>query len=130
MAFPDDAGVCGESEEALDRLTRGWDVSEQTYGVWRDREIGVDVPNLDITPTIDPRPDTQHILAASYTQHSTADLLTSLSELVAHNCQKQILPVSVRDTFLQPDDPFASSLIFVVLPYWPDALLEDVIVGD
>lgn len=128
MAFPDDIGVCRESEEALDRLTRGCDVSQWTMA--GDRVAAIDVPDLDIAPTINPRPDTQHIFAASYTQHSTTDLLASLSELIAHNCQKQVLPISVRNTFLQPDDPFASSFILVVLPYWPNALLENVIIRD
>ena len=85
-------------------------------------------PNLDVAPTVNPRPDTKHILAASHTQYSATNLLTSLSELIAYDCQQQVLPVSVRDTFLQPDYPFTTSLILVVLPYWPNALFKNVIV--
>lgn len=95
-----------------------------------DKEDGIYRPDLDVAPTINPRPYTQHVLAASHTQHGATDLLTSLGELIAHNRQEQVLPVSVRDAFLQPDDPFASSLVLVVLPYWPNALLEDVVVRD
>ena len=92
------------------------------------RGASIHEPNLDVTATINPRPDAQHILATSHTQYSTTDLLTSLSELIAHDCQQQVLPVSIRYSFLQPNDPFTASLILVVFPYRPDALFEDVIV--
>ena len=92
------------------------------------QRIKIYEPNFDITPTINPRPDTQHILTTPHTQYSSTNLLTGLSELIAYNCQQQVFPVSVRDTFLQPDDPFAASLILIVFPNWPDALLENVII--
>lgn len=100
----------------------------QSVVISLDGKAEIYEPDLDVAPTIDPRPDTQHILTASHTQYSTTNLLTGLSELITYDCQQQVLPVSVRDTFLQPDDPFAASLILVILPYGPDALFEDVVI--
>ena len=50
------------------------------------REAELYEPNLDVAPTINPRPDTQYIFAAPHTQYSATNLLTGFSELIAYNC--------------------------------------------
>ena len=58
------------------------------------------LPDLDVPPSINPRPDTKHILATPDTQNSPTDLLARLRELITHNSKQEILPVSIRHPFL------------------------------
>lgn len=79
VTFPDDVRVRWEGQQPLDRLPI--DLISVAPGVKMSR----DLPNLDVSSTINPGPDTQDILTTPYTQHSSADLFTGLGELVANN---------------------------------------------
>lgn len=57
------------------------------------------LPNLDVSSTIDPRPDTQNVLATPYTEHSATDLLTCLCKLISHDSEQHVFPISIGDTF-------------------------------
>lgn len=88
------------------------------------------LPNLDVSSTINPRPDTENILSTPDTQHSTAHLFTSLRELIPDHRKKQVLPVPITHPLLQPQDPFTTPFVLLILPDWPDALFKDVVVRD
>lgn len=85
-------------------------------------------PDLEDPPAIVAGPDAQNVLSISDTEHSPTNLLTSLCELVADYSNEKVLPVSICDSFLQSHDPFATPLIFVILPDWSNAFLEYVVV--
>ena len=82
MALPDDVGVWGEGEEALDCLARTRLLITNLKDLM-ERENSL--PDLDVPPSIDPRPDTKHILATPDTQNGPTDLLARFRELIAHN---------------------------------------------
>lgn len=86
------------------------------------------IPNLDVPPTIVFRPYAEDILATSHTHYHATDLLARFCKLVAHDCEKYILPIPVNDTFLQPDDPLSTLLVFLVFPHWSDVLFEQVVI--
>lgn len=107
MALPYDVGVSREGKQTFDRF-----------------------PDLNVPPTVNPGPDTQNILAAPHAENSTANLVGCLCKLVANDSQQEILPVSISHTLLQPYNPLAAFLICIVLPYWTNAFLEDMVVGN
>jgi hypothetical protein len=107
VALPDNVSVCGEGEQPFDGLS-----------------------DLNVSPTVDPGPNGQNIFTTSHTENSAANFVTGLRKLISNHGQKKILPISVRHTLLQSDDPFSTLLIGLVFPYWPNPLLEDVIVGN
>ena len=82
VALPDDIGVGREGEEALDCLA-GTSLSaiELMEAIGREYLS----PDLDVPPSINPRPDTKHVLATPDTQNSPTDLLASFRELITHN---------------------------------------------
>lgn len=88
------------------------------------------LPNLDVSPSIDSRPYTQYILPTPDAQHSATDFFACFGKLIADNCKEEILPISIRDTFLQSYDPFATPLILFIFPDWPNAFLKDVVIRD
>lgn len=89
-----------------------------------------DLPDLDVSSTVDPRPDTQHVLSAPHAKNGTADLISSFRELVAHHGQQKVLPVPVSNSLLQSDDPLPTLLVGLIFPDGTDTLLEDVVVGN
>src|SRR4051794_13650724 len=99
------------------------------YGNW-DFVLQQIIPDLDVAPTVDSCPDTQHIFAAPNAQHGATDFVSSLRELITDHGQKQILPVAVRHTLLKTHDPLATPLIGLILPNRTDTLLKDMVVGN
>ena len=85
-------------------------------------------PNLDVAAAIDPCPDTEYVLAAPDAQDCSANLFACFGKLVADHRKQQILPVAIRYTLLETNDPLASLPVFFVLPDRSDAFLEDVII--
>lgn len=88
------------------------------------------LPDFDVSSTINPRPDTQHVLSAPHAKNGTADLIASFRELVAHHGQQKILPVPISNALLQSDDPLSTFLVGLIFPDGTDALLEDMVVGN
>lgn len=88
------------------------------------------LPDFDVAAAVVLCPDAEDVLAASHTQDKAAHLLAGLVELVANARHEQLLPVAVCDSLLKAHDPLAAALVLLVLPHGPDALLEDVVVGD
>ena len=93
VALPHDIGVWGKGKDAFYSLARNvvsilldW---ESTY-----------TPYFDVSSTIDPRPNTEHILAAPDAENRTADFLSGFGKLIADDRQEEVLPVSVRDALL------------------------------
>ena len=77
MALPNNVGVCREGEKALDCLTiPGSAIVSRTSG-------GANAPDLDVSSTINPRPDAKHVLTTSHAQDSATDFFSSLGELIA-----------------------------------------------
>lgn len=88
------------------------------------------IPDLDVSPTIDPGPDGQHVLSAPYAENGAANLVAGLRELVTDHGQEEILPVPIGHSLLQPNHPFSTLLVGFILPHGTDALLENMVIGD
>jgi hypothetical protein len=88
------------------------------------------VPNLEDPLSVSTSPDAEDVLAIPDAEHHPAHLLTGLAELIANNGKQQVLPISVGNAFSQTHHPLPSVLILLVLPYWPNAFLEQVVVRD
>lgn len=88
------------------------------------------IPDLDVAPPINPCPNTQNILAASDTQHSTADFVSGFRKLVPNHSQEEILPVSIGNPLLETYDPLTSPLVRLIFPDGANPLLEDMVVGN
>jgi hypothetical protein len=93
------------------------------------REEGA-LPNLENPLSLGPSPDADDVLAVPDTEHNAANLLTGLAELVTNDGEQQILPVAVRNALPQAHDPLASVLVLLVLPYWANALFEEMVIRD
>lgn len=87
------------------------------------------IPDFEDLRPISPSPNANDILPIPDTENDAADIVDSLAELVTNNGQEQILPVTIRDPLLKTDNPLAALLVLIILPYWPDALLEKMVVG-
>ena len=97
MTLPDDARIGRESKDALDCFTEYVSLENRSrngYGVFigdlgkqgaLSKRLWHDLPNFDVPPTIDARPDTEYILPATDTQHRTAYLFTRFCKLIANN---------------------------------------------
>lgn len=123
MALPYDVGVDREGKQTFDRFPSKISMRE-------NRLHRKGIPDLNIPPTVNPSPDTQNILAAPHAENSTANLVGCLCKLVANDSQQEILPVSISHTLLQPYNPLAALFIRIVFPYWTNAFLEDVVIGN
>lgn len=123
MALPHYVRIRREGKKAFDGLSA-------RLLVYRSCMEGFRIPNLDVSSTINPSPDTQDVLATPDTQHGAAYFITGLHELISNNSEQEVLPVPVSHPLFQPHNPFAPALVRFVLPDRPDALLEDVVVRD
>lgn len=88
----------------------------------------VRIPDLHVSAAIVLGPDAENILAASDTDDSTAHLLASLCELVTDHGHQQVLPVAIRNTLLQSQNPLAALLILFVLPDRTDSFSEEMVI--
>lgn len=92
-----------------------------------------DAPNcvsyLDVLHAVALGPNAKDVFAASDAQDEAAKFLSSIQKLISNKRKQEIFPVAVRHTFFQAHDPLAASLVLVILPYRPYALLEHVVVG-
>src|SRR4051794_11057968 len=88
------------------------------------------MPDLDVAPPVNPRPNTQDVFAASDTQYSTTDFIASLRKLVPNHSQEEILPVSIGNPLLETYDPLTSPFVRLIFPDGANPLLEDVVVGN
>src|SRR6266536_3139252 len=85
-------------------------------------------PDLENPSAIIARPDAQDILSIAYTEYSTTNFLASVCKLIANKRKDQFLPVPIRNTLLQLDNPLATFLVLVILPNWPNVFLEHVVI--
>lgn len=85
--------------------------------------------NLEDALALRASPNAEDVLTISHTENSAAHLLTGLAELVSDDSEEQILPVPVRNTLPQSYNPLPAVLIHIILPYWTNALLKQVVVG-
>lgn len=88
----------------------------------------INLPELQDPLSTRTSPDAEDVLPVTDAHHNTANLLTGLAELVANNGKQQVLPIAVRNALLEAHHPLATRLVLLVLPYWPDSLLEEVVV--
>ena len=122
MALPLEFGVRWEGQDpshclAAKRVSQG-----KTMGRRRD------VPNLEDPLPVRTSPDAEDVLAVPDAKDGSADLLAGLAELVANHGEQQVLPVAVGHALSQAHHPLAAVLVLLVLPYWTDPLLEEVVV--
>ena len=82
VALPDDVGVGREGEKALDCLAGASLLAIELMEAIRKEYSS---PDLDVPPSINPRPDTKHVLTTPDTQNSPTNLLASFGELITHN---------------------------------------------
>lgn len=126
-----ESGVGREVEDLLHdfaEVTNGKLVGWFTSNVF-DARWSLNVPDLEHATAVGSGPDAQDILAIAHAQDSTTHVLPGVAELIANQRQQEVLPVSIRHALLEADNPLASLAIDLVLPYWPNILLEQMIVG-
>ncbi len=87
-----------------------------------------DVPNLEDPLPARTSPDAEDVLAVPHAKDGSADLLAGLAELVADHGEQQVLPVAVGHALSQAHHPLPAVLVLLVLPYWTDSLLEEMVV--
>ena len=87
-----------------------------------------DVPNLEDPLPARTSPDAEDVLAVPDAKDGSADLLAGLAELVADHGEQQVLPVAVGHALSQAHHPLPAILVLLILPYWPDTLLEKVVI--
>jgi len=105
VALPLELCVGGERQDPLHRLT-----------------------NFEDPLPVSAGPDAEDIFAIANTKNGATDLITGVAELVADYGKQQVLPITVSNTLTQAHYPLATVLILFVLPYWTNALLEQVVV--
>ena len=88
------------------------------------------IPDLNIATAVVLGPHTEDVFLLSDTQDRPANLIAGFQELVSDDGQHETLPVPICHSLLQPHNPLAAFLVGIVFPHRPDALLENVIVGD
>lgn len=88
------------------------------------------IPDLDVPAAIDLCPHAENIFTTPDAQNGSTNLLSGLHELIANDGQQKVLPIAVSHAFLQPHNPFPASFICLIFPDGPDAILENMIVGD
>lgn len=99
------------------------------FGVgWERQDPSHGLTELQASLVLGARPDADDVLPVSHTENDTANLITRLSELVSDNGKEEVLPVAVGNALFQAHNPFPSTLVLIVFPYWPNALLEEVVV--
>jgi len=86
------------------------------------------IPDFQDSLAVVSGPNAEDILSISHAQDDSAYFIAGIPKLVSDNRKQQIFPITISDAFLEAHNPFSSILVLVILPYWPDALLEEVVV--
>lgn len=82
------------------------------------------LPNFQHAATSRPRPNTENVFAIADAEHSAANILTSITKLIADKREQQVLPVAVSHALLHPHNPLSAFSIHLVLPDGSNILLE------
>lgn len=90
----------------------------------------MNLPDLEHPSTIPCTPDAQNVFTIPDAHDSTTDFVTGIAELVTNERKHQIFPVAIRNTLLEAHDPLSALSVLFILPDGPDALLEQVVVGN
>lgn len=107
MAFEDDLRVSWEIEDTLDRFARQELVICARLRFPKD----ADIPDFDVSAAVILGPDAQDVLLSSNTDDGATNLIAGLHELIANHSYKKLLPVTIRNALLQPQNPLATFFV-------------------